>query len=69
MHPDTGLVPILLAFLDEYRPVGLRRTQRRGGSYVLCAAGSTVSQPLLIYVERIIAWTRTAARITYRVVP
>jgi len=30
---------------------------------------STFSQPLLIYVERIIAWTRTAARITYRVVP
>jgi hypothetical protein len=29
---------------------------------------STFSQPLLIYVERIIAWTRTAAGLAYRVV-
>ena len=30
---------------------------------------STFSQPLLIHVERIIAWTRTAAGVAYRVVP
>ncbi len=30
---------------------------------------STFSQPLLIYVDRIIAWTRTAAGLAYRVVP
>src|SRR5690242_9808384 len=30
---------------------------------------STFSQPLLIQVERIIAWTRTAAGVAYRVVP
>ena len=30
---------------------------------------STFSQPLLIHVERIIAWTRTADGIAYRVVP
>ena len=30
---------------------------------------STFSQPLLIHVERIIAWTRTASGIAYRVVP
>ena len=30
---------------------------------------STFSQPLLIHVNRIIAWTRTAAGLAYRVVP
>jgi len=30
---------------------------------------STFSQPLLVHVERIIAWTRTAAGVAYRVVP
>jgi hypothetical protein len=30
---------------------------------------STFSQPLLIHVERIIAWTRTAAGLAYRTVP
>jgi hypothetical protein len=30
---------------------------------------STFSQPLLIHVNRIVAWTRTAAGIAYRVVP
>jgi PPOX class probable F420-dependent enzyme len=30
---------------------------------------STFSQPLLIHVERIVAWTRTAAGVAYRVVP
>jgi PPOX class probable F420-dependent enzyme len=30
---------------------------------------STFSQPLLIQVERIIAWTRTAAGLAYRTVP
>ena len=30
---------------------------------------STFSQPLLVHVERIIAWTRTAAGAAYRVVP
>ena len=30
---------------------------------------STFSQPLLIHVNRIIAWTRTTAGVAYRVVP
>jgi PPOX class probable F420-dependent enzyme len=30
---------------------------------------STFSQPVLIHVERIIAWTRTATRLAYRTVP
>jgi hypothetical protein len=30
---------------------------------------STFSQALLIHVERIIAWTRTASGVAYRVVP
>jgi len=30
---------------------------------------STFSQPVLIRVERIIAWTRTATGLAYRVVP
>jgi hypothetical protein len=30
---------------------------------------TTFSQPLLIHVNRIIAWTRTAAGLAYRVVP
>ena len=30
---------------------------------------STFSQPLLIHVNRIVAWTRTAAGVAYRVVP
>jgi hypothetical protein len=30
---------------------------------------STFSRPVLIHVERIIAWTRTATRLAYRVVP
>ncbi len=30
---------------------------------------STFSRPLLVHVERIIAWTRTAAGVAYRVVP
>jgi hypothetical protein len=30
---------------------------------------SMFSQPLLVHVERIIAWTRTAAGVAYRVVP
>jgi PPOX class probable F420-dependent enzyme len=30
---------------------------------------STFSQPLLVHVERIIAWTRTAAGVAYRIVP
>ena len=30
---------------------------------------STFSQPLLIHVDRITAWTRTAAGVAYRVVP
>lgn len=30
---------------------------------------STFSQPVLIHVERIIAWTRTATGLAYRVVP
>ena len=30
---------------------------------------STFSQPLLIHVERILAWTRTAAGVAYRIVP
>ena len=30
---------------------------------------STFSQPLLIHVERIIAWTRTPTGVAYRVVP
>ena len=30
---------------------------------------SAFSQPLLVHVKRIIAWTRTAAGVAYRVVP
>ena len=30
---------------------------------------STFSQPLLVHVNRIIAWTRTAAGLAHRVVP
>jgi len=30
---------------------------------------STYSRPVLIHVKRIIAWTRTAAGLAYRVVP
>ncbi len=30
---------------------------------------ATFSQPLLIHVQRITAWTRTATRVAYRVVP
>jgi hypothetical protein len=30
---------------------------------------STFSQPLLVHVNRITAWTRTAAGVAYRVVP
>lgn len=30
---------------------------------------STFSQPVLIHVERIIAWTRTATGLAYRIVP
>ncbi len=59
---DTSQLPLLAGKFQE--------------KYVQALSGmpfeqwrSTFSQPLLIHVERIIAWTRTASGLAYRSVP
>lgn len=58
---DARVRPLAGEFAEKYAPSlgGMSFGQWR----------STFSQPLLVHVERIIAWTRTASGLAYRSVP
>jgi len=58
---DPRLPPLAARFREKYAP--------SLGSLSFPQWRSTFSQPLLIDVDRIIAWTRTAAGLTYRTRP
>lgn len=58
---DPRLAPLADAFGEKYaRSLGGTSLQQWRGTF---------SQALIVHVERIIAWTRTATGIAYRVVP